>query len=130
MGKNFTYQEIFVGRQPIFDRKLNIYGYELLFRDADVGSANVTDGDVATSKVIVDGLTLAQRGVNKNIRFFINFPYNSLISGIAEVLPREIIVVEVLEDVIIDKSVLKTCIDLKKKRIYIGIRRLYWTYYK
>lgn len=114
-------QEIFIARQPIFDRKLRIYGYELLYRDADMESANVTNGDVATSKVIIEGFSLAQKGINKKTYFFINFPYKSLTSGIAEILPKESIVVEILEDVIIDRNVLKACIDLKKKGYVLAL---------
>ena len=121
MKSNNISQELFIARQPIFDRKLRIYGYELLFRDADMGSANVTNGEVATSKVIIDGFSLAQKGINKKTYFFINFPYKSLTSGIAEVLPKETTVVEILEDVIIDRNILRACIDLKKKGYLIAL---------
>jgi len=114
-------QEIFIARQPIFDRKLRIYGYELLYRDAEMESANITNGDMATSKVMIDGFSLAQKGINKKVYFFINFPYKSLTSGIAEILPKETIVVEILEDVIIDRNVLKACIDLKKKGYILAL---------
>jgi EAL and modified HD-GYP domain-containing signal transduction protein len=46
--------EIFIGRQPIYDRKLGVYAYELLFRAADMNTATITDGDKATSDVIIN----------------------------------------------------------------------------
>ncbi len=113
--------EVFVGRQPIFDKNLNIFGYELLFRDSDISRARVEDGDVATSKVIVDGFTLAQKGTKKDTVFFINFPYNILTSNIAEVLPKKNVVVEILENVIVDRKVLKTCLELKKKGYVLAL---------
>ncbi|WP_461834200.1 EAL and HDOD domain-containing protein [Desulfothermus sp.] len=121
MVTNNISQELFIARQPIFDGKLRIYGYELLFRDADMESANVINGEVATSKVIIDGFSLAQKGIPKKTYFFINFPYKSLISGIAEILPKETTVVEILEDVIIDRDILRACIDLKKKGYLLAL---------
>ena len=46
--------DIYIGRQPIYDRKLGVYAYELLFRAASDNSAKFTDGDQATSDVIVN----------------------------------------------------------------------------
>ena len=41
----------FLARQPIYDRQLNVAGYELLFRgDADSDQAEIVDGDRATSE--------------------------------------------------------------------------------
>ena len=121
MNDNNLYQNIFIGRQPIFDRELKLFGYEILFRDANIETANVLDGDVATSKVIIDGLAIAQKGVKKDVKFFVNFTYNSLISGIPSLLPKENIVIEILEDVIIDRKILKMCIELKKKGYLLAL---------
>ncbi len=120
MENNLSHH-IFVARQPIFDRKLQVYGYEILFRDSDIKSANIRDGEVATSKVILDGFSIAQQGIKKNAKLFVNFPYNFLISGMATVLPKECAVIEILEDVIIDRKVLKSCIELKKKGYLIAL---------
>ena len=46
--------DIFIGRQPIYDRKLGVYAYELLFRSEQSNAADITDGDKATSDVIVN----------------------------------------------------------------------------
>ena len=64
---------IFVGRQPIFDRDSNLYAYELLFRDGSENAAGVVDGDQATSRVIInvfleiglDRIVGAQRGLHQ-----------------------------------------------------------------
>lgn len=45
---------IFVGRQPIYDRDLNVHAYELLYRSSGANSAHVVDGDQATSQVILN----------------------------------------------------------------------------
>ncbi len=46
---------ILVGRQPIFDRNLDVYAYELLFRDEQTGNLCLErDGDMATSRTILN----------------------------------------------------------------------------
>ncbi len=47
-------KEVFIGRQPIFDRDLNVYGYELLYRRDETNEAGIIDNDRATSQVIVN----------------------------------------------------------------------------
>jgi len=44
--------DIFVGRQPIYGRNLDVYAYELLFRGGDANYADFAEGDRATSQVI------------------------------------------------------------------------------
>jgi EAL and modified HD-GYP domain-containing signal transduction protein len=46
-------QDIFIGRQPIYNEQLGVYAYELLFRSG-VGEARIDDGDTATSQVIIN----------------------------------------------------------------------------
>jgi EAL and modified HD-GYP domain-containing signal transduction protein len=47
---------VYVGRQPIFDRALNVYAYELLYRSAkQQDAANVDfDGESATTQTIIN----------------------------------------------------------------------------
>ena len=46
----------YIARQPIFDRNLNVSAYELLYRDGDVGSARILNGDQATRSVLSDAM--------------------------------------------------------------------------
>jgi c-di-GMP phosphodiesterase len=41
--------EVFVARQPIFNRTLQVVGYELLFRGGDASTALVADPEGATA---------------------------------------------------------------------------------
>ena len=49
--------EIFVARQPIFDRRMRVAGYELLFRDRREGDAVVVDDVAATATVMLNAFT-------------------------------------------------------------------------
>ena len=52
-----NHPNVFIGRQPIFDRNLKIYAYELLYRDSIENRANITDQNQSTSEVIINILT-------------------------------------------------------------------------
>ena len=91
---------IYLGRQAIFDRKLNVAAYELLYREQGVNAATVTDDDRATRTVLTR--TLMEFGldsVSDGRDVFINFSPESLHVDFADLLPRERTVIEVLETV-------------------------------
>src|SRR3954462_9166847 len=45
-----------VSRQPIYHSDLNVFGYELLFRNEDRDQASFSDGSQATAQLIVNAL--------------------------------------------------------------------------
>ena len=49
--------EVFVARQPIFNRQLQVAGYELLFRGGDAATALVADPEGATASVVLNSFT-------------------------------------------------------------------------
>jgi len=108
-------ERIFVARQPIFDRKMKVWGYELLYRHA-AGSAEavISDGDVATSQVIADGVTLGRTGLSPGEKTLVNFPTKLLLEGFGFALPPESCVVEILETVLPTPEILEALGKLKQ----------------
>lgn len=99
--------EVFIGRQPIFDREMRTQAYELLFRARDEGRAIFLDGDTATSEVIQN--TFVDIGLQRlvgNKTAFVNLTRSFLINGTAFAFPHERVVLEVLEDIEIDDEVI------------------------
>lgn len=47
-------QDIYVARQPVYDRSMHVFGYEVLFRDANRAQARIEDHDLASSQVIIN----------------------------------------------------------------------------
>lgn len=108
-------QAVHIARQPIFDTKLNVFGYELLFRNSFVNSYDTFDGDQATLDVITNSfLLIGIDTLTHGKKAFINFTANSLKNNIPAMLPKELIGVEVLEDIIPDEEIIKACKTLKK----------------
>ncbi|EGW21952.1 MULTISPECIES: EAL and HDOD domain-containing protein [Methylobacter] len=105
--------DIIIGRQQIFDQKLNIYAYELLFRGNDF-DLNHSDGATqATNQVITD--TILELGLNAIVgphKAFINFTTQNILDKTPLHLPKDRIVIEVLENVEIDSRVVANLKEL------------------
>ncbi|HHH45087.1 MAG TPA: HDOD domain-containing protein [Gammaproteobacteria bacterium] len=98
--------DIFIGRQPIYDRKLGVYAYELLFRAADMNAAAITDGDQATSDVIINTfLELGLDNIVSNRLAFINLTRSFFVNEHSISLPKDRVVLELLEDIEADEDV-------------------------
>lgn len=98
--------EVLLARQPIFDQKLNVVAYELLFRDASGGMQGIEDGDQATTSLVLS--TYSDIGIEKvvgNHLAFINLTTNLLKHPLP--LPPENVVLAVLEDVEVTPEVIE-----------------------
>ena len=107
--------DVFIGRQPILDRNQRIFGYELLFRNGQVPSADVSDDVQATASVMVNALS--DMGIKSLIgekKGFINIEEKLLGSGIIELLPRDQTVIEILETVDLNGEVIDLCRKLPR----------------
>lgn len=99
-------QDIFIGRQPIFDRDLEVYAYELLFRSGTENRAGDFDGDQATSQVIVNAfIEIGLDQIVGNQLAFINLTRSFVTSSAPLPFPKERVVLEVLEDIHPDAEV-------------------------
>ena len=94
---------IFVGRQPIYDSDLKVVAHELLFRSHDTDKSDVDDGEQATTQVILNAFL--EIGLNRligNGLAFINLTRSFFLGDYPIPLPKERVVLEVLEDIDID----------------------------
>ncbi len=114
--------KFFLGRQPILDREQNIFGYELLFRSADISFADITDHSQAGASVILHALSGFGFGeVLGNHKGFFNVTGELLMSDALELLPREQIVIELLENVEITDEIVVRCLDLKRRGFSLAL---------
>jgi EAL and modified HD-GYP domain-containing signal transduction protein len=99
--------EIYIGRQPIYDRSLNLYAYELLFRAATDNRADFVDGDQATTDVIVNTfLEIGLDNIVGNHLAFINLTRAFFVGEHTVSLPKNRVVLELLEDIEADAEVI------------------------
>ncbi|WP_418792064.1 EAL and HDOD domain-containing protein [Phosphitispora sp. TUW77] len=107
--------DVFVARQPIFNRCQQVFGYELLYR---LGTENYypdSNGDYASSEVIANSFLLfGLESLTGGKRAFINFTENLLKNEVAANLPNDLIAVEILEHVKRNKEIVTACKRLKE----------------
>jgi c-di-GMP-related signal transduction protein len=101
----------FIGRQAIFDEKMCLYGYELLFRS---GTDNSFSGNAedATNQTIDSCLSMIACSSSHNL--FINCTRNALVSMSVKLLPSRTVVLEILETVTVDPELVRACKELKR----------------
>jgi c-di-GMP-related signal transduction protein len=104
--------ERFIARQPIFDKRLQVYAYELLFRGGPQNFFQPSRN--ASSSVIADSITLFDlQHLTGHARAFVNVDGLALKLGVARLLPPERIVVEILETVEPTEEIVSICRDLR-----------------
>ncbi len=114
--------EVYLARQPIFDRKMNIAGYELLYRRSMNNYFEGTDDNQATADLINNAfLVMPFYELTGGTRAFINFSADMLVKEIPLVLPRKSIVVEVVECVEATPAVLAALKKLKGEGYTIAL---------
>ncbi len=106
--------DVFVARQPIFDRTLRVAGYELLFRDGRADRAVVIHQEGATATVVLNSIT--EIGFEKIVNgrpAWINVSRKFMRAGLIQMLPPQPLVLEILEDQAIDSEMIATVAALK-----------------
>jgi c-di-GMP-related signal transduction protein len=93
--------EVFVARQPIFDRQRQLYGYELLYRSEKASNQfDGTEASLATKQVISNTLlSIGLENILCGKKAFLNFNHRLLSDGLHLSLPRQATVIEILETV-------------------------------
>jgi len=106
--------EVYTARQAILNRDSNVAGYELFFRDSEENVfPSSVDGHEATSKLI--GRTYFNKGVTAftdGKRALLNFPEKSLLTRLPFLLPKDEVIIEILETVTPSDAVFKICNEL------------------
>jgi EAL and modified HD-GYP domain-containing signal transduction protein len=112
---------VYLGRQPIYDAKRDIRGYELLYRHTAVDtSACFLDADQASAEVMLKAfLEIGLPTVSPFQPVFINHTRHLLTMD--PILPADRCVIEVLEDVAPDAEILDALRHLKSLKYRIAL---------
>jgi len=111
----------FLARQPVFDRDLKVFGYELLFRAGWENFARIDDSDQAARIMLDNSLIWGLDRLCEGKRALVNCTRDALVSGVVELLPADRTIVEILEDVRAEQTVLEACRDLRQKNYMIAL---------
>ncbi|GAB6262847.1 EAL domain-containing protein [Photobacterium sp. CCB-ST2H9] len=112
----------YVARQPILNRQQRTVGYELLFRDGEQNAFPQIEANTATSRLLVENyMAVGDDLATASQRTFINFPHDSLIKLMPLLLPRQKVVIEVLETCVPDDELLAAVRHLHKQGYTIAL---------
>lgn len=113
---------MFIARQPIFNVDLEVYGYELLFR---LNSQSSQFGGISSQGATAAVLTgLYEAGIENIIedkRAFINFDEIFIYSDALELIKPDQMVVEMLEKIKIDDSLIERIRSIREKGYRIAL---------
>ncbi len=112
----------FIGRQPIYSEDLQIAAYEVLFRNSAENFASIKDGDQATAELIFN--LLSEIGFEQIVGehpAFINITRNFILDGHALALPKDRVVLEVLEDIKPEPDVIDALRSLSEQGYKIAL---------
>ena len=106
--------DIYVARQPIFSRNMSLFGYELLYRKSTNNYYEGEDPNVATADLVHNAfLVMSIHSLTDGTKGFINFTQDLLENEVPAILPKDQIVVEILENVTANEAVISACKNLK-----------------
>jgi EAL and modified HD-GYP domain-containing signal transduction protein len=112
-----------LGRQPILGQHEQLLGYELLFRDHSLSDASSAfDGNQATASVLK--AAFMDVGLNRVVGShwaFVNFPKEYLIGELPIPDGHNRLVIEVLEDVEVDRQLVDGLKKLARAGFYIAL---------
>ncbi len=105
-------RDFFLARQPILDRNQALFGYELLFRGAATGPANIDTDMRATANVIAHAAHLGLEKVIGDAQGFVNVDAEVLMSDIFVFLPRDKVVLEIVDSMPVTPAIVERIKEL------------------
>jgi len=116
--------DIYVGRQPIYNKNLTVFGYELLFRSGTKNAAAIDpfSADGATSTTIIN--TFLEIGLERlvgNKYAFINLTEQFLLEENSLPISPKQVILEVLEDIPVTPELISAVERLSSKGFIIAL---------
>ncbi|VAW66835.1 Predicted signal transduction protein [hydrothermal vent metagenome] len=113
---------LFIARQPIYDRNKGVMGYELLYRDDEINRANINDADQASCSTILNSfMHIGIENIVGSSLAFINLPRGFVLNGALTPMFKAQSVLEILEDVAPDKETIAGLQRLKNDGYKIAL---------
>jgi EAL and modified HD-GYP domain-containing signal transduction protein len=111
----------FLARQPIFDSRRVVYGYELLFRSSIENFFPNAQPDVAAASTADNLFLFGADQLTDGRLAFINCTREFILREYPALLPKDRVVIEILEDAQIDQQFVDACRALKRAGYLIAL---------
>ncbi|XOV80486.1 MAG: EAL and HDOD domain-containing protein [Aestuariibacter sp.] len=111
----YNTSDVLCARQPIFNSKNEVYGYELLYRAKRTDKAEFKDGDAATSELLLNACaSINDDDVLTKFPLFFNVTRNLLLSESFFPVEANTAIIEILEHITIDEALITCVYKLKR----------------
>jgi EAL and modified HD-GYP domain-containing signal transduction protein len=115
--------EIYIGRQPIYNSTLEVCAYELLYRSNNiVNEAGVINHNQATAQVLLNAFL--EFGLDKLVgqkKAFINLPRDFVVGNLPLPFSKERVILEILEDTEVNSALISALQELNGKGYDIAL---------
>lgn len=113
----------FIARQPIFNPKLEVVGYELLFRGQGYAAgALIEDAQRATATVVLNALTeLDMKRIVANKTAWINVSREFILDGLIQAVPANVVGLEIPETETFDEGMVQALRELKDEGYQLAL---------
>lgn len=117
-----------VARQPIFDDRQKVVGFELLYRHSEdaTSASGATSTAMASSTVVQAILGIGLEKLSEGERVWVNLSRDLIVERAWELLDPKAVVLEILESVTPDPEVIAACADARKRGYPIALDDFVW----
>ena len=113
---------LYIARQPIYDKNFDVFGYELLYRNGAINEAKIDDPNLATCETILNAfMHIGIDNLVGSALAFINLPQDFIIDETLTPLFNSQSVLEILEDVEPTPEVIEGLKRLKNRGFKIAL---------
>ncbi|MDP3266713.1 MAG: EAL domain-containing protein [Sulfuricurvum sp.] len=111
--------------QKIFNRKHQVFAYELLFKDSSDRDTGLSDSVKGTSQLVMSSITSPEldKLLGKRSLGFIDIDELSLTKGILDVLDKDRFVLNIHENIKLDDTIINKIIQYKKRGFMLSLER-------
>jgi EAL and modified HD-GYP domain-containing signal transduction protein len=113
----------FIARQPIFNPKLEVVGYELLFRGRGYAADAVIDNpEQATATVVLNTLTELELGrIIGNKAAWVNATREFVLGDLIQAIPPGLVGLEIPENELFDEEMVAALTELKRQGYQLAL---------
>jgi EAL and modified HD-GYP domain-containing signal transduction protein len=115
--------DVFLARQPIFNRNRHVVAYEILYRSGAKNTYDIDmDGDKATTSVVIDALiNFGIKKLTGGKMAYINFTGRLLYDDLHTLFETDILAIEILETQEVDDAFIEKCKEMKARGYVIAL---------
>jgi len=111
----------FIARQPILTRRRDVFAYELLFRSGIQNSFDGVNLEQASASMLDTSFMIGLQKLTGGQRAFVNCPRDFLLHDYISLFHRDLVVVELLENIEPDAEVVDACRRLKSEGYLLAL---------